>query len=70
VTEESLTDESKEGDLEAKSENAGQNRDIKTVNISFRNVLQFAYLGTTVTNKKLIQEEIKRGLNSGNACYH
>jgi hypothetical protein len=28
------------------------------------------YLGTTVTNKNLIQEEIKRRLNSGNACYH
>jgi hypothetical protein len=24
----------------------------------------------TVTNKNLIQEEIKRRLNSGNACYH
>jgi hypothetical protein len=28
------------------------------------------YLGTTVTNQNLIQEEIKRRLNSGNACYH
>jgi hypothetical protein len=28
------------------------------------------YLGTTVTNQNLIQEEIKNGLNSGNACYH
>jgi hypothetical protein len=25
---------------------------------------------TTVTNQNLIQEEIERGLNSGNACYH
>jgi hypothetical protein len=25
---------------------------------------------TTVTNQNLIQEEIKRRLNSGNACYH
>jgi hypothetical protein len=24
----------------------------------------------TVTNQYLIQEEIKRRLNSGNACYH
>jgi hypothetical protein len=31
---------------------------------------QFRYLGTTVTNQNLIQEEIKRRLNSGNACYH
>jgi hypothetical protein len=27
-------------------------------------------LGMTVTNQNLIQEEIKRRLNSGNACYH
>jgi hypothetical protein len=28
------------------------------------------YLEMTVTNQNLIQEEIKRRLNSGNACYH
>jgi hypothetical protein len=33
-------------------------------------VSQFKYLGTTVTNQNLIQEEIERRLNSGNACYH
>jgi hypothetical protein len=33
-------------------------------------VSQFKYLGTTVTNQNLIQEEIKRTLNSGNTCYH
>jgi hypothetical protein len=27
-------------------------------------------LGTKVTNQNLIREEIKRRLNSGNACYH
>jgi hypothetical protein len=27
-------------------------------------------LGTTITNQYLIQEEIKRRLNSGHACYH
>jgi hypothetical protein len=27
-------------------------------------------LGTTVTNENLIEEEIKRRLNSGNACYN
>jgi hypothetical protein len=33
-------------------------------------VSQFKYWGTTVTNQNLIKEEIKRSLNSGNACYH
>jgi hypothetical protein len=28
------------------------------------------YFVTTVTNKNLFQEEIKKRLNSGNACYH
>jgi hypothetical protein len=31
---------------------------------------QFKYLGLTVTNQNLIQEEIKRMVNSGNVCYH
>jgi hypothetical protein len=34
------------------------------------NVAQFRYLGTTITHQNLIQEEIERRLNSGNACYH
>jgi hypothetical protein len=51
-------------------QNVGQNRDIKVANRSFENVSQFKYLGTTVTNQDLIQEEIKKRLNSGNACYH
>jgi hypothetical protein len=55
--------------LVSRDQNAGQNREIKLGNRSFENVSQFKYLGTTVTNQNLIQEEIKR-LNSGNACYH
>jgi hypothetical protein len=56
--------------LLSRHQNVGQNRDIKIANRSFENVSQFKYLGTTVTNQNLIQEEIMRRLNSGNACYH
>jgi hypothetical protein len=49
---------------------AEQNRDIKMAKRCFENVAQFRYLGTTITNENLIEEEIKRRLNSGNACYH
>jgi hypothetical protein len=45
--------------------NAGQNRNIKTVNTPFENMAQFKYLGTTARKQNLIQEEIKRRLNSG-----
>jgi hypothetical protein len=54
--------------LVSRDENAGQTREIKIGNRSFENMSQFKYLGTTVTNQNLIQEEIKRRLNSGNAC--
>jgi hypothetical protein len=55
--------------LLSRHQNEGQNRDIKIANRSFENVSQFKYLGTTVT-QNLIQKEILRRLNSGNACYH
>ena len=31
---------------------------------------EFKYLGTTLTNQNSIEEEIKRRLKAGNACYH
>jgi hypothetical protein len=45
-------------------QNTGENHDIKISNRSFENVAQLKYLGMTVTNQNLIQEEIKRILNS------
>jgi len=33
-------------------------------------MMQFKFLGTTLTNQNYIREEIKGSLNSGNACYH
>jgi hypothetical protein len=39
-------------------------------NRSFENLSQFKYLLATVRDQHFIQEEIKRRLNSGNACYH
>jgi hypothetical protein len=56
--------------LLSRQQNVCQNRDKKIANRSFENVSQFKYLGTTITNQNLIQEEIKGWLNCGNACYH
>jgi hypothetical protein len=56
--------------LLSRHQNVCQNRDMEIANRSFENVSQFKYFGTTVTNQNLIQEEIKRRLNSGDACYH
>jgi hypothetical protein len=56
--------------LVSRDQNAGQNQEIKIGNRSFENVSQFKYQETTLTNQNLIQGEIKRRLNPGNACYH
>jgi hypothetical protein len=56
--------------LLSRHQNAGQNHDIKVGNKSYEDVAQFKYLGMTVTNQNLIHEEIKRRMNSVNACYH
>jgi hypothetical protein len=50
--------------------NAGQNCEIKIVNRLLENVSQLKYLGRTATNQNLNQDEFKRALNSGDACYH
>jgi hypothetical protein len=43
--------------LLTRHQNAGQNHDMKTGNRCFENVAQFRYLGMTITNQNLIQEE-------------
>jgi hypothetical protein len=55
--------------LLSRRKNVGDNQDLKIANRSFENVSQFKYLGMTVTNQNLIQEEIKRRFISGNTCY-
>jgi hypothetical protein len=56
--------------LLSRHQNAGQSHDMKLANKSFENVAQFRYLETRVTNQNLIQKEIKKRMNSDNACYH
>jgi hypothetical protein len=51
-------------------QNAGQNHNIKIGDRTFENAAHFKYFEKTVINQNLIQEKIKRRLNSGNACYH
>jgi len=41
---------------------------MKIDNSSIKRVEEFKYLGTTLTNKNSIQEEIKSRLKLGNAC--
>jgi hypothetical protein len=50
--------------------NSGQNQNIRIANESFEKVATFKYLGTTLTNKNDIHDEIRSRLNSGNACYY
>jgi hypothetical protein len=44
--------------LLSRHQNEGQSHDIKIANRFFENVAQFKYLGTTVTNQKLILEKL------------
>jgi hypothetical protein len=54
----------------SRNRNAGKNNKIYIPNRPFENVAQFKYLGTTVTNQNLINEEIKNRLNLGDVCNH
>jgi len=50
-------------------QNAGRSQNMKIDSTPFEVVEQFKYLGTSLTHQNYIQEEIKRRLNSRNACY-
>jgi hypothetical protein len=65
---------SKEVGLEENRENTVvvvmSRHQLVTATKSFGKVTKFKYFGITITNEDCIHEEIKRKINSGNACYH
>jgi hypothetical protein len=56
--------------LVSRCQKAGQRQSTKIGNRSLESMAKFKYLGTTLTDKNCIQEEIKSRLNLENACYH
>jgi hypothetical protein len=54
----------------SRDQNAGRSYSMTINNSYIERVEEFKYLGTTLTNKNSIQEEIKSRLNMGNACYY
>jgi hypothetical protein len=50
--------------------NAGQNHYIMIANTESENVAKFKIFIMTVPDQTCIHDELKRGLNMGNACYH
>jgi len=54
----------------SRDQNAGRIHSVRIDNRTFERVEDFNYLGTTLTNRNSIAEEIKSSLRSGNACYH
>jgi len=54
----------------SQDQNAGRSHSMKNDNSSIERVEEFKYLGTMLTNKNSIQEEIKSRLKLGNACYY
>jgi len=55
--------------VRSRDQNAGRSHSMKIDNCSFERVEDFKYLGVTLTNQNSLQQEIKNGLKSWNACY-
>jgi hypothetical protein len=53
----------------SRDQNAGRSHSIKADNSFFERMELFKCLGINLTNQNCIREEIKRRLNSENACY-
>ena len=53
-----------------RDQNAGRSHNMKTDNSFIERVVEFKYLGKTLTNKYSIHEEFKSTLKLGNACYY
>jgi len=54
----------------SRDQNAERIHSMNMDNSSIERVEEFKYLGTTVTNQNSLQEEIRRRLKLGNACYY
>jgi len=54
----------------SRDQNAGEIHSMKIDNSSIERVDEFKYLGTTLTNRNSIREEIKNRHKLGNACYY
>jgi len=54
----------------SRDRNAGRVDSVKIDNCSIEMVEEFKYLGTRLTDRNSIQEEIKSRLKLGNACFH
>ena len=54
----------------SRDQDAAKSHNVKTDKSSFERTEQFEIFGNILNNQNSIQEEIKRRLKSGNACYH
>ena len=52
----------------SRDQNTGRSHSVNIDNSSIERVEELKYLGTTLTNKNSIQEEINSRLKLGNAC--